>query len=60
MPSLDQVPMAKEFPDVFPKELLGLHPNREIEFCIDLVPGIEPVSILPYQMALAELRELKV
>ena len=45
---------------MFPKELLGLPLDKEIEFCIDLVPGIESVSILPYQMALAELQELKV
>ena len=49
----------REFPDVFPEDLLGLPPDREIEFSIDLLPGSSPISKAPYQMALAELRELK-
>ena len=59
-PSLEQVPMVREFPDVFPNELPRMPPDREIEFCIDLATGIQPVSIPPYRIALAELRELKV
>ena len=47
------------FPDVFPEELPGLPPDREIEFCIDVVPGTVPISLPPYRMALAELKELK-
>ena len=46
------------FPDVFPEELLGLPPDREIEFCIDVVPGTDPISMPPYRMAPAELKEL--
>ena len=46
------------FLDVFPEELLGLPPEREIEFCIDVVPGIDPLSIPPYKMAPAKLKEL--
>ena len=38
---LDQVPIVREFIDVFPDDLPGLPPYREIEFCIDLVPGTE-------------------
>ena len=49
----------REFPDVFPENLSGLPPNREIEFSIDLLPGSSPISKAPYRMALAELRELK-
>ena len=49
----------REFPDVFLKDLLGLLPNREIEFSIDLLLGSSPISKAPYWMAPAELRELK-
>ena len=47
--------MVEEFPDVFPDELLGLPPDREIEFCIDLIPRAQPVSIPPYRIASTEL-----
>ena len=48
-----------EFADVFPDELPGLPPVREIDFCIDLVPGTGPISMAPYRFAPAELIELK-
>ncbi|XP_058185964.1 uncharacterized protein LOC131303212 [Rhododendron vialii] len=48
------------FSDVFPKELPSLPPEREIEFTIDLLPGIALISVPPYHFAPAELRELKV
>ena len=51
--------MACEFPDIFSDELLGLPPHREIEFCIDMVSNIAPISMPPYRMAPAELKELK-
>ena len=57
--SISDVPMACEFPDVFPDELPGLPPHREIEFCIDVVSDIAPISMPPYRMAPAELKELK-
>ncbi|KAL8132784.1 hypothetical protein AgCh_008314 [Apium graveolens] len=41
---LDEIPIVREFPGVFPEELPGLPPDREIEFSIDLIPGAEPVS----------------
>ena len=44
--------------DVFPDELPGLPPDREIEFAIDLAPGTEPVSKAPYRMAPVEMKEL--
>ncbi|KAK5845366.1 hypothetical protein PVK06_001539 [Gossypium arboreum] len=47
------------YPDVFPEELPGLPPVREIEFGIELVPGTTPISIAPYHMAPTELKELK-
>ena len=56
---LEDIPIVKEFPDVFPADISGLPPNREVEFTIDLIPGIEPISIPPYRMSPAELRELK-
>ena len=56
---LEDIPIVKEFPDVFPDDILGLPPDREVEFTIDLIPGTEPISIPPYRMAPAELREIK-
>ncbi|XP_027915037.1 uncharacterized protein LOC114174396 [Vigna unguiculata] len=53
------IPVVHEFKDVFPEEVPGLPPNREVEFSIDLVPGTGPVSMAPYRMAPAELVELK-
>jgi len=44
---------------VFPEDVPGLPPSREIEFSIDLVPGAGPMSIAPYRMNLIELVELK-
>ncbi|KAL8091552.1 hypothetical protein AgCh_033978 [Apium graveolens] len=57
-PSLDDIPVVNEFLNVFPDELPGLPPDREIEFSIDLIPGAEPVSKAPYRMAPAEMKEL--
>ncbi|XP_027905913.1 uncharacterized protein LOC114165505 [Vigna unguiculata] len=54
-----EAPVVGDFSDVFPEEVPGLPPTREIEFSIDLVPGAGPVSIAPYRMAPAELVELK-
>ena len=59
LPRLEQVPVVGEFPDVFPDDLAGLPPDREIEFTIDLVPGTGPISAAPYRMAPLELQELK-
>ncbi|XP_074351383.1 uncharacterized protein LOC141690484 [Apium graveolens] len=55
---LEDIPVVNEFPDVFPDELPGLPPDREIEFAIDLAPGTEPVSKAPYRMAPVEMKEL--
>ncbi|KAL3715744.1 hypothetical protein ACJRO7_007483 [Eucalyptus globulus] len=57
---VEDIAVVQEFPDVFPKELPGLPPEREIEFVIELAPGTEPISKAPYRMALSELKELKV
>jgi hypothetical protein len=50
---------VKEYIDVFPKELLGMPPHREIEFVIDLALGTAPIAKRPYKMATTELAELK-
>ena len=51
--------VVSEFVDVFPDELPGLPPHREVEFGIDLVPGATPISKAPYRLSPAELKELK-
>lgn len=56
---LEDILIVKEFSDVFPNDLPGLPPNRDIEFSIDLGPGICPISKAPYSMTPAELKELK-
>ena len=58
-PKLDAIPVGDKFPEVFAK-VPGLPPDREIEFTIDLVPGITSISKAPYRMAPVELAELKV
>ncbi|KAA0063028.1 pol protein [Cucumis melo var. makuwa] len=58
--SLSSKLIVREYPDVFPNELPGLPPLREIDFAIELEPNIVPISRAPYRMALAELKELKV
>ena len=57
---LEDIPVVKEYPDVFPEEILGLPPKREIDFEIEIEPSARPISKPPYRMAPAELRELKV
>jgi len=56
---VEEIPVVREFPDVFPDEIPGLPPVREIDFTIELAPGTAPLSRAPYRMAPAELRELK-
>lgn len=51
--------VVSEFPDVFPNELPGIARDREIEFCLDLVPSTQPIFIPLYHMTLAELTELR-
>ncbi|CAN6445433.1 unnamed protein product [Victoria cruziana] len=58
-PNIRQIPVVNEYIDVFPDELPGLPPKREVEFTIELMSGVQPVSKTPYRMAPAELAELK-
>ncbi|GJV66845.1 putative reverse transcriptase domain-containing protein [Tanacetum coccineum] len=55
---LEDVLIVRGFPEVFPKDLPGLPPARQVRFRIDLVPGVAPVARAPYQLALAEMQEL--
>lgn len=56
---LREVAIVRDFPNMFPEDLPGLPIYREIEFAIDVLRGTDPISIPPYRMAPAELRELK-
>jgi len=57
---LKDIPVVREFPDVFPEDIPGSPPKRKIDFEIELEPGARPISKPLYRMAPAELRELKV
>ncbi|KAM0911004.1 hypothetical protein ACQ4PT_013787 [Festuca glaucescens] len=57
--SMETVLVVREYPDVFPKELPGMPPDREVEFLIDLLPGTGPIAKRPYKMDVEELKELK-
>ncbi|GKF45656.1 hypothetical protein Tco_0135458 [Tanacetum coccineum] len=55
---LEDIPVVKEFPDVFPKNLHGLPPVRQVEFQINLMPGAAPVAQAPYRLAPLEMQKL--
>ncbi|GJU04655.1 putative reverse transcriptase domain-containing protein [Tanacetum coccineum] len=55
---LEDVPIVRDFSEVFPKNLLGLPPTRQVEFQIDLVPSVAPVARALYRLATSELQEL--
>ena len=57
--SLESVSVVNEYSDIFLEDLPGIPPERKIDFGIDLLSDTQPISILPYRMALTELRELK-
>ena len=56
----ENIPVVCEFEDVFPEELPGLPPQREIDFGIELNPDTQPISKAPYRMAPTKLKELKI
>ena len=58
-PRLEDFHVLQEFRDVFPDEIPGLPPKRDIDFTIELVPGVAPVSKKPYRMSTSEMLELK-
>ncbi|GJU75954.1 putative reverse transcriptase domain-containing protein [Tanacetum coccineum] len=55
---LEDIPVVREFPKVFPEDLPGLPPIRQVEFQIDLIPGATPVARAPYRLAPSEMQEL--
>jgi hypothetical protein len=57
---LKGIPIICEYPDVFPDNLPGMPPDRDIEFVIELQPGTAPISKRPYRMPPNELAELKI
>jgi hypothetical protein len=58
-PNLASIPVVCEFLDVFPKDLSGLPPDRDVEFTIEQEPDTAPISWHPYHMAPKELVEMK-
>ncbi|KAL0290311.1 UNVERIFIED_CONTAM: Retrovirus-related Pol polyprotein from transposon.6 [Sesamum angustifolium] len=57
-PTLEEIPVVRNFPEVFPDDLPGLPPHREVDFTIETLLGVALISILPYRMAPVELQEL--
>jgi hypothetical protein len=57
--ALEEIRVVQEYPNVFPEDLLGMPPDRDIEFLIELLPGTPPISKRPYRMPINELFELK-
>jgi hypothetical protein len=57
--TVHDVPVVRDYPDVFPEELPGMPPDRDVEFIIDLLPGTGPIAKRPYRMSVDELAELK-
>ncbi|GKC76441.1 hypothetical protein Tco_1127215 [Tanacetum coccineum] len=55
---LEDIPVVRGFPEVFPEDLPGLPPIRQVEFQIDLIPGETPVARAPYRLAPSEMLEL--
>ncbi|GJT13160.1 putative reverse transcriptase domain-containing protein [Tanacetum coccineum] len=55
---LEDVPTVRDFPKIFPEDLPGLPPIRQVEFLIDLVPGVAPVAQAPYRLTSSEMEEL--
>ena len=57
---VEDIPIVREYPDVFPDDLPDVLIEREIEFTIEIMPDSRPVSKAPYRMAPVELKELKI
>ncbi|GKE12203.1 hypothetical protein Tco_1415754 [Tanacetum coccineum] len=55
---LEDIPIVRDFPEVFLEDLLGIPPTRQVEFQINLVPGAAPVARAPYQLASSDMKEL--
>nr|GEW47139.1 putative reverse transcriptase domain-containing protein [Tanacetum cinerariifolium] len=59
-PRISDIPVVRDFTDVFLKDLSRLPPQRQVEFCIDLVPGVTPVAKYPYRLSPSKMQELSV
>jgi hypothetical protein len=57
--SIEDIRVVCEYPNIFPDDLSGMPPERDIEFIIDLLPGTAPIAKRPYRMSVGELEELK-
>ncbi|KAL0402210.1 UNVERIFIED_CONTAM: Retrovirus-related Pol polyprotein from transposon.6 [Sesamum latifolium] len=58
-PTLEEIPVVRDFPEVFPDDLPGLQPHRKVDFTIETLSGVAPISIAPYRMASVELVTVK-
>jgi hypothetical protein len=58
--NIEDIPVSCKFPDIFPEDLPGMPPNRDVEFTTELQPGTTPISRRSYKMTPKELAELKV
>jgi hypothetical protein len=58
-PNLEDHPILREYRDVFLEEVPGLPPRRDIDFSLELAPGVVPMSRTPYRMSTPELVEIK-
>ncbi|GKA04613.1 hypothetical protein Tco_0683733, partial [Tanacetum coccineum] len=54
-PRISDIPVVRDFTDVFPEDLFGLPPQQQVKFRIDLVPGATPVAKSPYRLAPSEM-----
>jgi hypothetical protein len=57
--TLEDIIVVQEYPDIFPEELSGMPPDRDIEFLIELLPATPPISKMSYRMHVNELVQLK-
>jgi hypothetical protein len=57
--TFENIRVVCDYPDVFPEELPGMPPDRDVEFVVDLLPGTAPISKRPYRMSSDQLQELK-
>ncbi|GJY85959.1 reverse transcriptase domain-containing protein [Tanacetum coccineum] len=55
---IEDVPVVRDFPEVFPEDLPGLPLTRQVEFHIELIPGATPVAPAPYHLAPTEIKKL--
>ena len=57
--TVEEITIVNEYPDVFPEELPGMPPDRDVEFVIDLLSGTKPIAKRPYRMSVDELEDLR-